>query len=140
MSNQATALTHLETASAVVSTTRPTDNTHGVSLAAWLVANIRYVNATWIIKSDGTNCTIDSPTGGANGVEVWVYKANKAGVSSWLLVGYLMGGDIVPIVAASGGAAGPLLMIASATRVCIAGTPTVGRSPTYTIEPVEVQS
>lgn len=138
--NKANALTQYETTATAVSATRPTTANDGASLATWIADRIKCVNASWFITGDGADCTIDSPTGGSSGVEVWIYKANKAGTSKWRLIGYLMGGDVIPVVDASGGAAGPLLMIADATRIAICGTPSGGRTPTFIIEPVEVTS
>lgn len=141
--NLAAALTPLETLSAIVGA-RPATANDGVAVTSWLKAfgngGMLPVNATWFITSDGADCTIDSPAGGAGGAELWAYKANKAGVKKWRIFGYLMGGDQIPIVDAAGGAMGPLVLVVGIERIAIAGTPSGGRSPTYHFEPVEVQS
>lgn len=143
MFNLAAPITNLETQSAVVGA-RPTGSGDGVDISFWRGAfgngSLLPLNASWFIRSDGADCTLTSPAGGTRGLEVWLWKANKAGTFKWHLTGYLMGGDDISIVDASGGACGPLAMIGGATRLCIAGSNTAGRSPTYFVEPVEVNS
>ena len=115
---------------------RPVDGASGLDITSWLQGG--YMPASFVVYlvSDGTDRSVTPPSGGtATGVEVWTYKANKAKVFSWYLVGTLFGGATVPVPAVNGFAA--ILNAPLGTRLALAGTPSLATKVSWFAEPLE---
>lgn len=116
-----------------VSATRPSTGAHGVAVDGWRSAgSFSSPRATAFLTGDQA-MTIGSPTGGANGVELWGYNA---GIGKWFLIGYLNNGSVIPIVGAAQGFAQEVDVIGVFDRIAVAGTPSVGAA-TAQLAPIE---
>ena len=132
------------TASTAIVATRPVLATDGVDCSAMSSAGIYPTRTLVFVQGDGATAaqTLAAPTGGTSGPEVWMYRADRAGVSQWWLVGFLNLKSTIPI---PGGAAAPgkggycealAVFPQMGTRLAIAGTLSAGAA-TYFVEPLE---
>ncbi len=124
----------------IASGARPTAATDGVACAPGLsVSTLVTANMLCYIQGDGSGQTLDKPTGGPGGAELWGYRIGSDGVTrKWWLIGYLNNRTIVPVPAAGGyveqviAGAGPVF-----DRLCVAGTPAASTAMTYFFEALE---
>jgi hypothetical protein len=103
---------------------RPTLVSDGISLAAWKT-NAAFSATNAVVLIDGSAAsTLNSPTGGAGGAEIWGYIAG--GVNQWFRIGYLNDGANVDIASDTQGYAQQIAGAAVFDRLCVCGTPSAG--------------
>lgn len=119
--------------SIAVSTTRPATAEDGVDITSWrLTASAGYGPSVAAVFLDGTEAlTLDSPTGGIDGPEIWGYRLAK-----WYRLGYLNNGLPIPIASASLGFAAQVEGVGIFERIAIAATPSAG-SATASLIPIQ---
>ncbi len=107
--------------SVAVSTTRPTTALHGADVTSWRTNGV-FCSPLVAVFIDGTTTqTIDSPTGGTQGVELWGYR-----LSQWWLIGHLNEGSVIEIAGADQGFAASCNTIGVFERLSVAGTVSSG--------------
>ncbi len=130
MSQLSTLLSGLATAQVAMGVIRPNGVGDGINLIDWRQSGYAPRSALALIEGDQA-LTIDSPTGGANGAEIWGLILGK-----WKLAGYLNNGSKVVVAGALLGYVQELDDLAAFTRMLICGTPNIG-APTYGFCPME---
>lgn len=118
----------LITTATAVSATRPTLSTHGVDVTTFGRGGFRMPKLLVMLIPDASR-TLDSPTGGSAGPEVWTYIN-----SIWCLVSYFR--PTAPISVPAGGYAEAISLGFLGDRVAIAGTKS-GGTINYQLAPVE---
>jgi hypothetical protein len=123
--------------SEVVPTARPSTVADGVSLDTWKT-NSEFAPTGAMVLIDGAGTTtLDHPTGGANGAELWGYLAGA--VNQWFRIGYLNDGTAVDIASDTQGYAQQFGEAAIFDRLCVCGTPGSG-AVTARFIPIETWS
>jgi hypothetical protein len=123
------ALTGLKTTATAVSTTRPTTSGHGVAVTTWKQGSAFQLPSFLVTLVPDADRTLDSPTGGALGPEIWSYID-----SAWILVGYFRLEALIAVPATGyGELVGPIVV---GDRLIVAGTKS-GGTMTYAFTPVE---
>lgn len=107
--------------SVAVTATRPTVAGDGVDITGWR-ANGIFAPPLAALFIDGTIAqTVDAPTGGANGAELWGYR-----LSQWWRLGYLNDGAAIEIAGGVQGYAQEINILGIFERLAVAGTPSAG--------------
>lgn len=129
-------LTSLYTAAlAFVDDTKPTTGGHGIDVSTWKQGSYTFTRLLVYLEGDGSGQTLDKPTGGAGGPELWTYRKDSSGAFKWWLIAYLNGGVVCPIPA-SGGRICDGASLAIGDRLAVVGKLSAG-ALTYAFEPVE---
>ena len=117
--------------SVAVAAARPAVAGDGVDITSWRTSG-QFSGPLAAIFLDGSQAqTINSPTGGASGVELWGYR-----LSQWWLIGYLNAGTAIPVVGVDQGFAAEVNVIGIFDRLAVAGTPSAGTT-TAKLVPME---
>lgn len=104
-----------------ITNARPPDALAGVSIAHWKT-NGQFSPPLAALFIDGDAAmTIDSPTGGANGAELWGFRDNV-----WRICGYLNNGAPVLIAGAGLGFAQEINVVGIFDRLYVCGTESGG--------------
>lgn len=104
-----------------VTAARPDDPADGVSILPWRINN-KFSSPRAALFLDGSaTATLESPTGGSLGVELWGFVLSK-----WWLIGYLNRGEDIPITDGDRGFAQQFDVGGVFERLAIAGTPSAG--------------
>ncbi len=120
---------------AFVDDTLPSTSGHGIDVTTWKQGGYMFQRLLVYIEGDGTARTLDKPTGGAGGPELWTYRKDASGSFKWWLLAYLNGGVVCPIPAAGGRVLDGLSM-GIGDRLALVGKVSAG-ALTYAFEPVE---
>lgn len=104
-----------------VTAARPVAAGDGVDITNWRVTGLFGPPLASVMLGGTLAANVSSPTGGANGVEVWGYVQ-----TAWWLIGYLNNGADVPLAGAGQGFAQEMDVIGIFERLAIAGTPSAG--------------
>lgn len=129
-------ITSLYTASlAFVDDTLPSTSGHGIDVSSWKQGGYTFARLLVYIESDGSARTLDKPSGGAGGPELWTYRKDASGSLKWWLAAYLNGGVICPVPAA-GGRVLDQALLSIGDRLALVGKLS-GGALTYAFEPVE---
>lgn len=116
---------------------RPVNAGDGADITGWRGAMGGYAPLWFTLFLFATAaCNLTSPTGGANGVEVWMYFTDQA---KWTLVGYLNKGQPIPIVGANQGYAENLEFVGIGDRLAIAAAASGGQTASGAAEPIETR-
>lgn len=130
-------LPELVTESAIFAAARPTVVAEGVNLLPWAISGkFQPRRAAIYLQADGTTRTISDATAGSNGVEIWIWRADRGGTKRWWLVDHLINGGADVVLVTPGGVIVNVDLPAGAERLYLAGAPSAG-SPTYYAEPEE---
>lgn len=111
--------------------TRPSAAGDGVDISSWRSSG-NFSNPVAAVFVDGSQAqTVDSPTGGSSGVELWGYR-----FSQWWLLGFLNNKTAIPIAGAAQGFAQQVDVIGIFERLAVAGTVS-GGAATAKLVPLE---
>lgn len=109
-----------------VATTRPAAPGDGMDISGWKT-NGQFSSPLAALFLEGTEAAdIASPTGGANGVELWGRNDGK-----WWICGYVNNGAVVPIAGADLGFAQEIQIVGIFDRLYICGTPSAGTATAW---------
>lgn len=107
-----------------VAVTRPTTIADGVAIGLWK-KNDAFSPVNAMVLVDGSaGSTLDHPTGGANGAEIWAYAAGS--INQWFRIGYLNDSSPVDIASDTQGYAQEIAGAGVFDRLCVCGTPSTG--------------
>lgn len=116
---------------------RPSVPTDGVDISSWKT-NSAYSPAGAMVIVDGSAAaTVNSPTGGASGVEIWGYVGGA--VAQWSRIGYLNDGTGVDIMSNTQSYSQQIAEVGVFDRLCVCGTPSAGACTVQYI-PIEMWS
>lgn len=110
----------------VTTTARPTTALHGVSVEGWSENGGFSPPLAAVFLSADEAQTLDAPTGGTAGPEIWCYHPSLG----WNRTGYLNDGQPIEIAGNGQGYAQELNVMGIFTRIAIAATRTAGTHPT----------
>lgn len=111
-----------------VSATRPSAAGDGEDITTWRMPE-GFAPALAALLLDGSEAlTLESPTGGAEGPELWGYRLEK-----WWRLGVLNNGADIAIAGAGQGFATEIAVIGAFERLAVVGTPTAGSATAYLI-------
>lgn len=122
------ALTGKATAATATSTTRPAAAGDGVDVTTWKQGGYQIPSFLVTLTPDA-NRTIDAPTGGALGPEIWSYIAGV-----WTLIAYYTERAVVAVPLPARGDVFHDLVVGD--RLIVAGTKS-GGTMTYKFTPIE---
>jgi hypothetical protein len=104
-----------------IATTRPTGAGDGVSITGWLSNGIFSPPLAGMFISGSGVLTLDSPTGGTRGAELYGWRLSK-----WWLIGYLNDGTAIGIGGAGLGYAQEVNILGIFTRLAVAASVSAG--------------
>lgn len=104
-----------------VTAARPSAPGDGVAITSWRTNGEFSTRLAAVFLDGSTAQTLASPTGGADGPELWGYR-----LSQWWRIGVLHNGADIPIVGASQGFTIRVDIVGVFERLHIAGTPSAG--------------
>lgn len=121
---------------AIAGGARPAAAGDGVDISSWHQIYGSYSPQMFTIFVNGSAAaTVSSPTGGANGAEVWMYFADLA---KWELIGWLNDKNSITVVGANQGWSQNLQFTGIGDKIAVAGTWSAG-TPDVQIEPLETR-
>lgn len=100
---------------------RPTAPGDGVSIEPWKTNGQFSAPLAALFVSGTEALELTSPTGGANGVELWGFRDGK-----WWVCGYVNNGYPVPIAGEDLGFAQEIQIVGIFSRLYVCGTPSAG--------------
>lgn len=121
MSRSLVALLENKLVQHAVAAARPTTDEDGVSILSWRT-NGEFSGPIACVFIDGSLAsTLDAPTDGANGPELWGYR-----LSQWWRIGYVNDGQAIELAGNLQGYVQEMNVIGIFERLCIAGTASAG--------------